>query len=39
MMPSYLLAPKALADLRDVARYTKLEWGKAQVTKYRDQLE
>jgi toxin ParE1/3/4 len=36
---AYVLAPAALADLRDIARYTKREWGAVQAKRYRDRLE
>ncbi len=38
-MASYVLAPGAQADLRDIARYTRRQWGKPQALKYRDRLE
>ena len=38
-MFSYELSPEAFADLLDIADYTRVRWGMAQVTKYRDQLE
>ena len=38
-MTGYILSKDAQADLREVARYTKKEWGKDQLVSYRDGLK
>lgn len=38
-MATYVLAPAAVADLLDIARYSRRKWGKQQAIRYRDQLE
>ena len=38
-MATYVLTSQALGDFRDIARYTKRQWGAAQALKYRDELE
>jgi toxin ParE1/3/4 len=38
-MAGYDLSPEALADLLDIADYTKRKWGIEQAAKYRNQLE
>ena len=37
-MLSYDLTPAAEADLEEIARYTTLEWGPEQATRYIDKL-
>ena len=39
MTISYVLTKAASADLRDIARYTKSQWGAQQARKYGDALE
>lgn len=39
MTAVYVLAPAALADLRNIAVYTRRNWGRKQAHIYRDQLE
>jgi toxin ParE1/3/4 len=36
---AYVLAPSALADVREIARYTCQQWGADQARRYRDSLE
>lgn len=38
-MPGYRLTRRALADLREMARYTGETWGRRQVRLYVDELE
>lgn len=38
-MPRYDFTQRALADLRDVARYTGRTWGHKQAQLYREELE
>ena len=38
-MPGYRLTRRALADLRDIARYTKETWGRRQARLYVEELE
>ena len=38
-MPRYDFAKRALADLRDIARYTRKTWGQRQARLYREELE
>ena len=38
-MPRYDFTQRALADLRDIARYTRETWGQRQVRLYREELE
>ena len=38
-MPRYDFARRALADLRDIARYTRETWGRKQARLYREELE
>jgi len=37
--PGYLLTEAAEADLRDIIRYTRKQWGSAQVRRYITALE
>ena len=37
--PLYRLTRQAAADLRDIYRYTKRRWGKAQAERYASQLQ
>ena len=37
-MSSYILSPEAEADLREIAKYTKRNWGDVQARKYQAQL-
>ena len=39
MIPRYDFTQRALADLRDIARYTKETWGEKQARLYREELE
>ncbi len=39
MTAVYVVAPAAMADLRQIASYTRRRWGKEQAKRYRDQLE
>lgn len=34
MKPSFRLAPRAYDDLKNIARYTRQQWGEAQREKY-----
>jgi toxin ParE1/3/4 len=38
-MPSFSLTKKAVADLREIGRYTEQQWGKEQRNKYLAQLD
>jgi len=38
-MPSFILAPRAKADLKEIGRYTKKTWGVEQRNKYLFGLE
>jgi len=38
-MPDYRLTRRALADLRDIARYTGETWGRRQARLYVEELE
>ena len=38
-MPRYDFTLRALADLRDIARYTRETWGPKQARLYREELE
>ena len=38
-MPRYDFTKRALADLRDIARYTREAWGRRQARLYREELE
>ncbi len=38
-MPRYDFTRRALADLRDIARYTRTTWGHRQAQLYRKELE
>ena len=38
-MPRYDFTKRALADLRDIARYTRETWGQRQARLYREELE
>jgi toxin ParE1/3/4 len=38
-MAGYDLTEQAVSDLREIARYTKREWGKEQARRYREELE
>lgn len=38
-MPRYDFTRRALADLRDIARYTRESWGPKQARLYREELE
>lgn len=38
-VPSYYLTDAAEADLRDIIRYTRNQWGDAQVRRYVSKLE
>lgn len=37
--PAYILTAAAEADLREIIRYTRQQWGDAQVRRYVSQLE
>ena len=37
--PPYRLTRQAAADLRDIYRYTRRRWGKAQAERYASQLQ
>lgn len=37
-MPGYRLTKSAKADLQNIVRYTKREWGKAQTVRYTNRL-
>ena len=39
MTSFYVLDPEAKADLREVVRYTRKQWGAAQIRTYKDQLK
>ena len=39
MTPSYVLTSAAEADLRDVVRYTRRQWGSAQARRYVGELQ
>jgi len=38
-MPRYDVTRQALADLREIARYTRATWGRRQARLYRAELE
>jgi toxin ParE1/3/4 len=38
-MPGFFLTNKAKADLKDIGRYTKSKWGRAQRDKYLTMLD
>ena len=38
-MPRYDFTRRALADLREIARYTRESWGRKQARLYREELE
>ena len=38
-MPRYDFTKRALADLRDIARYTRETWAQRQARLYREELE
>ena len=38
-MPRYEVTRQALADLRDIVRYTRATWGPKQARLYREELE
>ena len=38
-MPRYDFTRRALADLRDIARYTRRTWGQKQARLYREEIE
>lgn len=38
-MRAYVLTDAAEADLREIIRYTRKEWGDAQLRRYMAQLE
>ena len=38
-MTSFKITPRARDDLKKIARYTEIQWGKAQRTKYLRALE
>ena len=38
-VPPYVLTAVAEADLRSTIRYTRQQWGEAQVRAYMDKLE
>ena len=38
-MPRYDFTRRALADLKDIARYTRTTWGSKQARLYREELE
>ena len=38
-MPRYDFTRRALADLRDIARYTRTRWGHRPAQLYREELE
>ena len=38
-MPRYDFTRRALADLRDIVRYTRESWGRKQARLYREELE
>ena len=38
-MPRYDFTQRALADLRDIARYTRETWGQRQARLYREEIE
>ncbi len=38
-MPRYDFTRRALADLREIARYTKESWGPKQARLYREELD
>jgi toxin ParE1/3/4 len=37
--PFYRLSRQAAADLKDIYRYTRRQWGKAQAERYASQLQ
>ncbi len=39
MTPSFRLAPRAYDDLKNIARYTRQQWGEAQREKYMRALD
>jgi len=38
-MPGFHLTEKAIADLKDIARYTQARWGRAQRIEYLKRLD
>ena len=38
-MPRYDFSRRALADLRNIVRYTRESWGRKQARMYREELE
>lgn len=38
-MPGFTLTNKAMADLRDIGRYTQKHWGRSQRDKYLTMLD
>ena len=38
-MPRYEFTQRALADLREIARYTRETWGRQRARLYREELE
>ena len=38
-MPRYDFTQRTLADLRDIARYTREMWGRRQARLYREEIE
>jgi toxin ParE1/3/4 len=38
-MAGYDLTEQAVGDLKEIARYTKREWGTEQARRYREELE
>ena len=38
-MPRHDFTKRALADLRDIARYTRERWGRKQARLYREELD
>ena len=38
-MPRYDFTRRALADLRDIVRYSRESWGRKQARLYREELE
>lgn len=38
-MPRLELTRDAVADLQEIGRYTKRQWGKEQARRYRDELD
>ena len=38
-MSRFVLAPQAVEDLREIARYTQKKWGAIQTERYGEELE